>query len=286
MGKYDVTTSQYAQFLNAVAATDPYGLYSTTMAPGPQLAYCGIVRNGSPGSYSYSVMPGRENFPVSSLSWGDAARFCNWLANGQVSGAEGPGTTETGSYTLDGAMTDRALTQVDRSLGARYVIPTNDEWYKAAYHVAGTTAPWTWLYPTQSDQTPSNAMSSTGTNNANYAFYYHYAPYWYTDPVNYLTPVGAFAASPGPYGTFDMGGDVEQWTEGRKANGTLRGVAGGSFADEYFRVGADSNPNDLQPTADNGVSTGFRIALVPEPMSVLLVALGGARILIRGRVGR
>jgi formylglycine-generating enzyme required for sulfatase activity len=41
-----------------------------------------------------------------------------------------------------------------------------------------------------------------GTNNANYG---------YTDPVNCLTPVGAFADSPGPYGTYDMGGDVAQW---------------------------------------------------------------------------
>ncbi len=50
MGKYDVTTSQYAAFLNAVAAADPYGLYSPTMAShGAGIAYCGIVRNGTSG---------------------------------------------------------------------------------------------------------------------------------------------------------------------------------------------------------------------------------------------
>lgn len=34
IGKYDVTTDQYATFLNSVAATDPYGLYNSNMATG------------------------------------------------------------------------------------------------------------------------------------------------------------------------------------------------------------------------------------------------------------
>ena len=33
MGQYDVTAAQYCQFLNAVAATDAYGLYNSCMAP-------------------------------------------------------------------------------------------------------------------------------------------------------------------------------------------------------------------------------------------------------------
>src|ERR1700733_13176904 len=32
IGEYDVTSSQYAAFLNAVAATDPYGVYNSAMA--------------------------------------------------------------------------------------------------------------------------------------------------------------------------------------------------------------------------------------------------------------
>ena len=72
MGKYDVTAAQYAQFLNAVAATDTYGLYTTDMEniPAAFIPGAGIVRNGSPGSYTYSVQPGHENYPIATVYWG------------------------------------------------------------------------------------------------------------------------------------------------------------------------------------------------------------------------
>src|SRR5262245_25065973 len=54
ISKYQVTVGQYAEFLNAVAADDTYGLYSTNMASNANIA--GISRSGSPGSYSYSVI--------------------------------------------------------------------------------------------------------------------------------------------------------------------------------------------------------------------------------------
>ena len=47
IGKYEVTNSQYAEFLNAVAATDTYNLYSDRMTIDTR---GGIVRNGLPGS--------------------------------------------------------------------------------------------------------------------------------------------------------------------------------------------------------------------------------------------
>ncbi len=60
--------------------------------------------------------PGVNNMPVFAVSWGDAARFCNWLENGQPSsGTEGTGTTETGSHNLSGATSYAALMLVTRS---------------------------------------------------------------------------------------------------------------------------------------------------------------------------
>ena len=90
IGKYDVTSSQYTAFLNAVAATDPYGLYQSSMV-GTIYGSPGIIQSGSPGYYTYSVAAGRGNYPVTGVSFWDATRFANWLANGQPIGARGAG---------------------------------------------------------------------------------------------------------------------------------------------------------------------------------------------------
>ena len=155
-----------------MATTDTYGLYSSGMAVvGGGWHGCGIIQSGSSGSYSYSVTGSysQPTCPVYDVSWGDAARFCNWLQNGQPTGAEGAGTTETGAYTLNGATTNAALMAVTRNAGATYFIPSENEWYKAAYYdpnKPGGAGYWT--YPTQSNTAPSNMLSSTGTNNANF----------------------------------------------------------------------------------------------------------------------
>ncbi len=272
MGKYFITVAQYTQFLNAVAQTDTYGLYSPGMATWG--LPCGIVQSGSSGSYTYSVAPNRDDYPVNWVSWADAARFCNWLTNGQPSGPQGPGTTERGSYLLNGLMVDTPLMGVARSTDARYVIPNEDEWYKAAYYKGGSTNAGYWTYPTRSDLPPSNVLSSTGTNNAN--FYDN----GFTDPVNKLTPAGAFAGSPGPYGTFDQGGNLWQWTE---ANlwGTTRVLRAGSCGTDvtYLRPSVRAT---MSPSGENG-SSGFRVALVPEPATLSLLALGGLLLARRRR---
>jgi sulfatase modifying factor 1 len=269
MGRYDVTAAQYTQFLNAVAATDTYYLYHIHMpSTGSLHKGCGIIQSGDPGSYTYSVVAGRENFPVNFVSWGDAARFANWLSNGQPTGPQGPGTTETGSYTLKGAMSSTDLLAVTRNLGARYVIPSEDEWYKAAYYKGGSIDAGYWFYPTRSNTTPSNALSPAGTNNANFML----ADREYADPTNFLTPVGFFAGSPGPYGTFDMGGNVNQWNEGI-VDSFYRCYRGGSFNDYNGPLEAWYRGSDV-PEAGNNFC-GFRIALVPEPATLCLLAFGG-----------
>ena len=85
IGKYDVTAAQYTQFLNAVAATDTFGLYTAEMSTG--FAACGIQRSGTSGNYTYSVAADHANRPVNYVSFYDAERFANWLNNGQPSGA-------------------------------------------------------------------------------------------------------------------------------------------------------------------------------------------------------
>jgi len=126
IGTTEVTNAQYAEFLNEKAKSDPLGLYNTSMGSG----IGGITRSGSNGSYSYSTISGREDMPVSYVSWYDSIRFANWLHNGQ-----GSGDTETGAYTiLGGTATPSNGLSITRNPGAQWWLTSEDEWYKAAYH--------------------------------------------------------------------------------------------------------------------------------------------------------
>ena len=125
MGKYDVTNAQYAEFLTDKAtSSDPYGLWNSYMSSD---AEGGINRSGS-GPYMYTVKTGQGNQPVVDVTWFDTLRFANWLNNGQ-----GNGDTETGSYTLlGGTPTPSNASTISRNPGAQWVLPSENEWYKAA----------------------------------------------------------------------------------------------------------------------------------------------------------
>ena len=141
ISKYEVTNAQYAEFLNAKAASDPLGLYNTSM--GSDAIFGGITRSGSSGSYTYAVKAGFANKPVNYVSFYDALRFANWLNNGQ-----GSGDTETGAYTLLGGR--RSRTTRSRATRARSsFLPSENEWYKAAYYDPALAGYFD--YPTGSD---------------------------------------------------------------------------------------------------------------------------------------
>jgi formylglycine-generating enzyme required for sulfatase activity len=156
IGKYEVTNSEYAEFLNAVADADTFGLYNTNMGG----SRGGITRNGTYGKYSYSVKDNYGNKPVNWVSWFDCARYCNWLHNNKNTvGIEDYDTTEDGAYTLNGAIAG----YIARNSNAKYSIPTENEWYKAAYYKGGTgsTNAGYWLYATQSDTPPTCVSANT-----------------------------------------------------------------------------------------------------------------------------
>jgi len=113
----------------------------------------GITRSGNVGSYTYSVKNQMDNKPVVFVNWFDCARYCNWLHNGK-----GSGDTETGAYTLNGAITGDA---VAINAGANYRIPTENEWYKAAYYKGGGTNAGYWTYATQSDTAPTPVQANS-----------------------------------------------------------------------------------------------------------------------------
>jgi hypothetical protein len=140
IGKFDVTIGQYTAFLNAVAATDTYSLYNASMTTNLNVA--GISRAGSSGSYTYSVINNGGNSasrPITFVNWFDSARFANWMANGQPTGAQSSTTTENGAYALvgvdnGGVAPAKNITNPNTSAAPTFFIPTENEWYKAAYY--------------------------------------------------------------------------------------------------------------------------------------------------------
>jgi len=247
IGKYEVTNAQYAGFLNAVAQADAHGLYNAGMNNH------GIARNGSSGSYNYAVTTGFENRPVVYVSWFDGARFTNWLGNGQ-----GAGSTEIGAYSL-GAGTSIVTLNPD----AMVYLPSEDEWYKAAYYNGDLD--FYSLYPNGDD-----AITVADAN--------------YNNSVGHSTDVGSHPFASSDYGTLDQAGNVWEWNDA--VIGSSRGLRGGSWgADPAYNLSAAMRSSSVATSENEFI--GFRvaasIALVPEPTSLLLLGLSLAAMLPRQR---
>jgi len=265
--KFEFTNSQYAAFLNSVAKTDTYALYNTDMGSN---ARGGITQSGSSGSFTYAVKENMGDKPVNYVSWFDAARVSNWLVNG----ATGTSSTETGAYTLVGGQTSG--TAPARNSGATFYIPTEDQWYKAAYYKGGSTNAGYWDYATQSDTAPTAVTAnSTGNGSAgstgNFANYNRAAD-WNGQDGN-VTTVGTNGGA-SAYGAFDMSGNVREWNDLTGAAGSSRGLRGGGCSNDAGNLSSSSSPTSV-PQLFN-VTVGFRLASpVPEP-ATLGMASGGA----------
>jgi hypothetical protein len=259
LSRYETTNAQYAEFLNAVGDSDPNGLYHPSM--GSDAVFGGIARSGSDGSYSYAAKAGFESKPVVFVSFWDAIRFANWMDNGQPVGAQGPGTTEGGAYTITAqGMADNSIT---RDPGAIMFLPTGAEWDKAAYF-GSSFGPFLTGMPHV-----CAAPSADAGNTANCG-----------DAVGALTDVGAYVLSVGAYGTYDQYGNAWEWDEDRILD-IRRGIRGGDLhlgASDFATLESDI----LAPGLEFG-SIGFRLAMVPEPASALLLAAGLAGLAARRR---
>ncbi len=256
IGRLEVTNWQYMTFLNAVAGTDPSGLYNPEMA-GP---YGGIRRIETSGTYTYAPKSPLWNArPVNFVSFYDCLRFANWLHNGQPAGAQDASTTEDGAY-------DMSLGQaVARKPGAKVFLPSEDEWYKAAYYKGQGANAGYWTYATQSDTAPVPDVppgDPEPPGSANYQL-----------AVGGTTRTGAYTESPGPYGTFDQAGNVFEWNEADiDGTGTYRGLRGGSWQDEEVYLEAACRGSNFALAETHYF--GFRIAEVPEPATLSVLALG------------
>jgi formylglycine-generating enzyme required for sulfatase activity len=264
LGTYEVTNAEYAAFLNAVGGSNPFGIYNANM--GSDATNGGITQSGGTGSFTYSVKSGFANRPVSYVSWYSAARFANWLHNGQTNN---PASLENGSYVMPSIPSGPVLT---RTALATFAIPTVNEWFKGAFHTGGLSSSSYTTYGTNSNTQPTPSASGSATPNvANF------------NSVGTATlPVGAYSSTASAYGLYDTMGNVLEMTE------TMNPSNSGQF---YRMSGAFNTSSSLLAsnfassattfafigTANQNVAGGFRLAKVepvPEPGTIALAGVG------------
>jgi formylglycine-generating enzyme len=281
--KYEWTNSQYVDFLNAVDAsgTNPNSVYNTNMGSD---ARGGIsFTSGASSGSKYAARTNMGDKPVNYVSWFDAARVANWLQNGQ-----GSGSTETGAYTLSGAISGTAPAV---NPGASYFLPTEDQWYKAAYYKGGSTNAGYWDYATQSDTAPT-AVTADGTgvgsagSTGNFANF-NSAADWNSQNGN-VTTVGTNGGA-SAYAAFDMSGNIREWNDLTGAAGLSRGLRGGHWnVNTPFHLSSSDSGSGNPSGEFSGI--GFRLAspvAVPEPstwvMGLAGIACGGWQVYRRRR---
>jgi hypothetical protein len=281
---------RYATFLNAVAKTDTHNLYESTITN-----Y--ILQQGASGSFVYSVTTaGKVPGASFGVTWPSGARFLNWEYNTNADGTPktagntGDKLTENGLYVIATGMRDIAgnadVAPTDYCAltpGAKFYLPSEDQYYKAAFYKRNVdtnnqlTAEY-WMYPTKNDFPPGNVIGapnavnyyvSTNQDNTNSGWFsFNHSNYKFTNLglAPYLTAAGAFYNASGPYGTFDMGGNVSQWLNAPAGNASsTRPIRGGGWGkDNQWPVGSDQlSKNKGAASVDASLKRdyiGFRIA--------------------------
>ena len=292
IGKFEWTNSQYVAFLNAV---DPDGtnqaslynekgpLYVFTSAMGkPGLGGISFNAGNAAGS-KYGLFANMGNKPVNYINWFNAARVANWMHHGALSyatSALGATAIDDGAYELNGATSG---TTPNKRSSALFWIPTEDEWFKAAYYKGGGTNAGYWQTALRTDDLP-HPVTATATGDG-----YQSTPAWayISANVNYtagwdggaMVTVGTSGGA-SVYGTYDQTGNLEEWIDvGSSSSQFIRGGGfdkhgGYIFSNSRYSVSSDRDYLDY----------GFRLAStyepspVPEPSTLVIgsiLGLGG-----------
>jgi formylglycine-generating enzyme len=148
---------------------------------------------------------------------------------------------------------------IKRNPGATIFLTSEDEWYKAAYYDPGSMSYF--ANPSGSNAQMNCAAPTATANSANC-----------NAAVGNRTNVGSYTGSLSPYGTFDQGGNVEEWNEAIfvYAGSSQRSVRGGTYDKPANQIPATGRIPI--PPAYGYWDLGFRVA--PEPGGDLLVMAG------------
>ena len=221
------------------------------------------------------VAVGNQFIPVESADWAVragwryAAWYANWSHNGQKpAGVATAADFASGAYdisTFNSTGQIGITDQATRSEGAKYWVPSIDEWVKAVYwdpNRNGAGQPGYWLYPGSQDTPLITAPSSSGGQTDLSA-----------GPMGqaYSLLIGQYANVTGPWGLLDASGNASEWLEDK-------GGLNRRIVDSHPLV-----PLFLTPVADrlNWKSfddiyhlNGIRLAsAVPTPCTVLALGL-------------
>lgn len=212
------------------------------------------------------------DMPATSMTWYEAAAFVNWL-NTSTGHQAAYNLSYNGSWSMNLWSSEQAWQlggqNLFRNKDAYYFLPSDDEWYKAAYHQNdGVTANY-WDFAAGSNSIP-NGINYVGDPDFDAVFLQPQS----NGRPNVVTDVGTAS----PYGTYGQNGNVWEWNES--------GITGPNDAGSeprVFRGGAwDCSPYYLTATyvdydgpAATNPSVGLRVASVPEPSASLLILGAG-----------
>ena len=228
------------------------------------------------GVPQYHILGDNHDVPVA-VSWRYAARFTNWLHNDKADEAS---AFESGVYdtsTFGQAQNDQGINYITdqqaRSEGARYFIPTFDEWTKAGHwdpnRYGEGDGGW-WLYPTTSDTVPVTGHPDFGGETNGGPF-----PPGQTRPLD----AGSYPDVQSPWGLLDVSGGAHEWME------DVGGFVGVGMPQQRLIAGSSIyNPGPLPEFLDyvgrfSRVSptqlSGVRLAsVIPAPGSVVMLVMG------------
>jgi formylglycine-generating enzyme len=163
-----------------------------------------------------------------------------------------------------------------RNANSHYFLPSEDEWYKAAYYDPNKPGgAGYWDYATGSDSAPTAVAGGTTSGTAVYGQSFSIGP-------ALITNAGGLSA----YGTMAQNGNVWEWgdsgfTAPNDSAGESRSLRSGFWS---FTAGflSASNRYDTSPS-NEGLDVGFRVAAVPEPSALLLTLIGAFGVVMRRR---
>jgi hypothetical protein len=256
----NLSNAQYVDFLYAYA---PYWRGDVN-----DVMFTGLWTGGQQlpgGQYKFTIAPGAEHYSTK-ISFEMAARYCNWLHNGK---SNEHWAFNTGAYEIgdEGFSKKTWAKQMVHSPGAKYWIPSLDEYDKAAYYDPDRYGPGKegyWLYPDGGDDPlvrglPSEPGSQTiGDLLAG-------VPGWFPGGWD----LEQYPDTKSPWGLIDVSATNDAWTTGIALDSYL--ATGGSSA--------HSNPVyqwEDRLDSDGGGSlfmslNGLRIvSAVPGPSGVLV----------------